>query len=112
MIKTEQEFIEKVSKFPFRFAKTYAKSAPHEYFICDYSDPIVKEVQELMRFVEDNGKPEMFYSKEYIVYYCPDGHKYWNVEKPEETNIINRNWDKLNADGTVDESETKAKLEK
>ena len=40
MIKTEQEFIEKVSKFPFRFAKTYAKSAPHEYFICDYSDPI------------------------------------------------------------------------
>ncbi len=73
------------------FAKTYAKTAPHEYVCRDYLDDSMKnEFVWFVEFIRKNGNPEKFFNSEYI-YFPIDGYKYWTMGNPiDETTIINR----------------------
>ena len=67
------------------FAKTYAKTAPHEYIVRDHLN---KKNQQLFdsfaEFIGNNGYRKKYYSK-YFTYLNIDDKKYWVME-----NIINR----------------------
>lgn len=77
-----------VSNEKWTFAKTYAKTWPHEYIVRGKVDEglFVK----LVEHVKANGYQGHFYKKE-ITYYDDDGLVYWTMGAPvEETTIINR----------------------
>ena len=78
------------------FAKTYAKTAPHEYIVKDdLQEDDRREFEEIVMFIREKGKTEEFEGKMHIYYYL-DGKKYWTMGAPlEETRILNR------ADSTV-----------
>jgi len=70
------------------FAKTYARTWPHEYLVRDRVDQglFVK----LVEHIRANGYQDYFYKKE-ITYYDEDGLVYWTMGAPvEETIIVNR----------------------
>jgi len=64
------------------FAKSYAKTWPHEYIIQEKVDNDL--FLELANFIDNNGYTDYFYKKE-IIYLEYDEHIYWHME-----NIINR----------------------
>ena len=80
-----QAFVEST---PWVFAKTYAKTWPHEYIVRDRVD---KELfLELARHIREHGYQGSFYQKP-ITYYDHEGRVYWTMGGPvEETIIINR----------------------
>ena len=64
------------------FAKTYAKTWPHEYIVMEKVD---KELfLKLAEFIDENGYDEYFYEKKQR-YFDFDGYSYWHMD-----NIINR----------------------
>jgi hypothetical protein len=70
------------------FAKTYARTWPHEYIVRDRVDEglFVK----LVEHIRGNGYQGYFYKKE-ITYYDEDGLVYWTMGAPvDETIIVNR----------------------
>ena len=74
------------------FAKTYAKTAPHEYLVLKTleSEEDRKMFFELARRIFDQGYMGQFWTKEYK-YYDMDGYKYWSMDRTvEETELINR----------------------
>ena len=73
------------------FAKTYAKTAPHEYVCRDYlDDSMKKEFVWFVKYIREHGQPENFFNAEYIYFYFGD-YKYWTMGNPiDETTIINR----------------------
>ena len=70
------------------FAKTYAKTWPHEYIVRESVD---KELfANLVEHIRANGYQGYFYTME-ITYYDEAGLVYWTMGAPvEETTIINR----------------------
>jgi hypothetical protein len=67
------------------FAKTYAKTAPHEYIL---EENYPEYFAEMKKLVEEEGKEENFtiHGKTYSVrYYKDDTHRYWVIE-----NVLNR----------------------
>ena len=64
------------------FAKTYAKTWPHEYIVQEKVDNEL--FLELAGFIDDNGYEDFFYDQK-NVYFDYDGYTYWHME-----NIINR----------------------
>ncbi len=86
-------FNEFISKETFINAKTYEKTAPHEYIVCkiDDSDPQRRsEFEWLVLFIRRNGYPKKFWSKEYT-YFDYEGYSYWTMGDPLETTwILNR----------------------
>jgi len=64
------------------FAKSYAKTWPHEYIIQEKVDNDL--FLELANFIDNNGYTDYFYKKE-MIYLEYDEHVYWHME-----NIINR----------------------
>jgi len=64
------------------FAKTYAKTWPHEYIVQDKVDNNL--FLALAKHVDSKGYKDNFYKKE-VVYFDHDGHTYWHM-----VNIINR----------------------
>jgi hypothetical protein len=70
------------------FAKTYAKTWPHEYLVKDRVD---RELfVELVSHIQEHGYAGKFYKKD-ITYFDQDGMVYWTMGAPlEETTIINR----------------------
>jgi hypothetical protein len=64
------------------FAKTYAKTWPHEYIVEEQVDGAL--YSELAKFIDANGYHEKFYNSDQI-YFDYDGRTYWHME-----NIINR----------------------
>lgn len=64
------------------FAKTYAKTWPHEYIVQEKVDSDL--FLQLAKHIDGNGKKEYFYSVE-MIYYEYDNKVYWHME-----NIINR----------------------
>lgn len=64
------------------FAKTYAKTYPHEYIVQEKVDNNL--YLQLAEYIDTNGYKEYFYSREQI-YLDFEGYTYWHME-----NIINR----------------------
>jgi hypothetical protein len=72
------------------FAKTYAKTAPHEYAVREKYPCLEDEFVYFVKFIREHGYTEEFWSKTYI-YYDVGTYKYWTMGNPiDETTIINR----------------------
>jgi len=70
------------------FAKTYAKTWPHEYIVRDQVDESL--FVDMVQHIRANGYVGKFY-KMGITYFDEDGMVYWTMGDPIETeNIINR----------------------
>lgn len=70
------------------FAKTYAKTWPHEYVVRDKVDE--KGFLDFVRHIRAHGYVGKFYKKD-ITYFDDSGMVYWTMGAPvEETTIINR----------------------
>ncbi len=70
------------------FAKTYAKTWPHEYIVKDKVDK--KLFLKLVKHIRTHGYIGKFYKKD-IVYFDDQNMVYWTMGAPiEETTIINR----------------------
>jgi hypothetical protein len=85
---------EKVEKFidsaDWVFAKTYAKTAPHEYAVRDKNPHLEDEFVYFVKFIRKHGYEEMFWNKPYTRYNVGK-YKYWTMGNPiDETTIINR----------------------
>jgi hypothetical protein len=77
-----------VSEESWTFAKTYARTWPHEYLVRGRVDEAL--FVELVKHIRTNGYLGRFYSKE-ITYFDEDGLVYWAMGAPiEETTIVNR----------------------
>ncbi|MDD4832005.1 MAG: hypothetical protein PHR09_04065 [Bacilli bacterium] len=108
VINNKEEFEDIVSKYTFRYAKTYSNRAPHEYVIVEYTSEYLDEIRALNRYIEEHyDEIEIFWNKEYKVIFV-NNHKYWSVEDYNITNILNRNWDYKNEDGTTNKSITES----
>ena len=64
------------------FAKTYAKTWPHEYIVQEKVDNDL--FLELANYIDKNGYPENFYN-DIVIYFDYNTHIYWHMG-----NIINR----------------------
>lgn len=70
------------------FAKTYAKTWPHEYIVRDRVDAALFE--RFVRHIREHGYEGRFYRMK-ITYFEEDGLTYWTMGAPlEETTVINR----------------------
>ncbi len=85
---------EKIEKFidsaDWVFAKTYAKTAPHEYAVRKKNPHLEDEFVYFVKFIREHGYEEIFWGKPYTRY---DVGKWkdWTMGNPiEETTIINR----------------------
>jgi hypothetical protein len=74
-----KQFIERT---PWTFARTYAKTWPHEYIVREKVDDEL--FLQLASFIDANGYPSHFY-KTIQTYFDYDGRTYWHMG-----NIINR----------------------
>lgn len=105
-IKDSFEFIKVANELEYRYAKTYGKTNPHEY--CWSEEPkILEKIRALNKYIQEHGEKEMFYRTEFDVYFA-DGHKYWSMDYWANTQILNRNWDYKNEDGTINKSKTES----
>jgi len=108
IIKNKNEFANAVKDWEFIYAKTYTDRAPHEYVILKDDDERLETIRALNRFIEENyDEIEIFWNKEWKVLFV-ENHKYWQVEDWSITNILNRNWDFKNDDGTTNTSVTES----
>lgn len=106
-IRDKFEFLQVANSLEFRFAKTCSKTNPHEY--CWAESPVILEkVQALNKFIQENGEKEKYFGDTYDVYFV-DGHKYWSMDYWANTQVLNRNWDFKNEDGTINKSRTEEK---
>lgn len=93
--------------FTFRYAKTYTNFAPHKYDIAEEETPEIEIIRALNKYIQDNAEIEIFAGKEYQVIFIGK-NKYWSMEHWSETNILNRNWDYKNLNGTINKSITES----
>ena len=77
-----------VDETSWTFAKTYAKTWPHEYIVRDRVD---KELfLSVVQHIREHGYEGNFYHKP-ITYFDEDGRVYWTMGAPiAETTIVNR----------------------
>jgi hypothetical protein len=88
MINLPKTLLSFVDNSDWVFAKTYAKTWPHEYIVRDQvaEDRFV----ELVRHIRDHGYLGKFYAKD-ITYLDCSNLVYWTMGEPiEETTVINR----------------------
>lgn len=74
------------------FAKTYAKTAPHEYVVKTKlpTEEMKKEFEWMVMLIRERGYEAEFWGKVHT-YLDIDGKKYWTMGEPvEETIILNR----------------------
>lgn len=71
-----------IEETPWIFAKTYAKTWPHEYIVQEKVDNDL--YLKLAEYIDTYGHEEYFYTKK-MTYFNYDGNVYWHME-----NIINR----------------------
>jgi hypothetical protein len=87
-----KEFAQEVKLFiaeqDWIFAKTYAKTWPHEYLVREKVDEVL--FVKMVEHIRANGYVGKFYKMD-ITYFDEDGMVYWTMGDPIETeNIINR----------------------
>lgn len=66
-----------IAKQKFKFAKTYAKTYPHEYFMGNENAELYTA---LLNEIKDNGYTKNFYNTPFR-YVDIDGYKYWHHGK-------------------------------
>lgn len=77
-----------VTETSWTFAKTYAKTWPHEYIVRDRVDEEL--FLSLVRHIREHGYEGKFYHKP-ITYFDEDGRVYWTMGAPiKETTVVNR----------------------
>ena len=87
---TEQQAREYIATVRWQWAKTYAKSWPHEYTVRKWRPELDQEFVAFARYVREHGRPEPFLDRTHIYLYL-EGHKYWTMGAPvDETTVINR----------------------
>ena len=77
-----------ISKQKWIFAKTYAKTAPHEYIMVFPNSPYKKEAQGFYYLIQEYGYAKKFYNKKFR-YLNIDGYKYWPMISKDG---FNRDW--------------------
>ena len=111
-IKNKSDFEKIVNTLEFRYAKTYSNYAPHEYVFEKEEGAKLEVIRQLNRFIQENyDEIELFAKKEYKVLFVGK-HKYWSVNSWKIANILNRNWDFKNEDGTTTTSITQSYMRK
>lgn len=88
---SRQDILDWIDNKKWTNAKTYEKTAPHEYLWRDSlkGDDLVK-YKFLCKIIEQEGRLERFYSVWFKYWYYGE-HKYWVMgEKDDKTQIINR----------------------
>jgi hypothetical protein len=84
-----------IASVRWKFAKSYAKTAPHEYTVRNWDDGEWTEEQDrdfvrAVEIIRKYGYPERYWSKIHW-YFAIDGLKYWTMGYPLDiTKIINR----------------------
>lgn len=112
VINNKSQFKDAISQFSFRYAKTYTNKAPHEYIVVEYDSKEIELIRALNKFIQENpDEIEIFWNKEYPVLFV-EGYKYWTIEDSNITNILNRNRDFKNEDGTTNKSVTESHMGK
>lgn len=88
---TEADFRNFVSSFNWTFAKTYAKTAPHEYIVLGKVGLEHKaEFIRVAQFIRDAGFKAFYYRRSGF-YYILDDNYYWTMDdNVEDTDLINR----------------------
>jgi len=76
-----QDLFRRVESQIWKFAKTYAQTAPHEYIVDEWN---IKLFREICHLIDTQGYEEKFYDKPFR-YYNIGEYKYWYCE-----NILNR----------------------
>jgi len=98
-----------VNSCDWTFAKTYAKTWPHEYIVRDRVDEGL--FVSLVRHIREHGYRGWFYRKP-ITYFDEYGMVYWTMGAPiEETTVVNRSTKEQSYEyrlkhGTLPESKT------
>ena len=111
-INNKADFEKIVSTLKFRYAKTYSNYAPHEYALEKEEGEKLEVIRQLNRFIQENyDEIEIFAKKEYKVLFVGK-YKYWAVNSWKVANILNRNWDFKNEDGTTNTSITQSYMGK
>ena len=111
-INNKADFEKIVNTLKFRYAKTYSNYAPHEYVFEKEEGEKLEVIRQLNRFIQENyDEIEIFAKKEYKVLFVGK-YKYWAVNSWKVANILNRNWDFKNEDGTTNTSITQSYMRK
>lgn len=111
-INNKADFEKIVNTLKFRYAKTYSNYAPHEYVLEKEEGAKLEVIRQLNRFIQENyDEIEIFAKKEYKVLFV-GRYKYWAVNSWKIANILNRNWDFKNEDGTTNTSITQSYMGK
>ena len=111
-INNKADFEKIVTTLNFRYAKTYSNYAPHEYALEKEEGEKLEVIRQLNRFIQENyDEIEIFAKKEYKVLFVGK-YKYWAVNSWKIANILNRNWDFKNEDGTTNTSITQSYMGK
>lgn len=77
-----------ISNENWTFAKTYAKTWPHEYLVRDRVDEDL--FVDMVTHIRTHGYQGTFYRRK-ITYFDEAGHVYWTMGEPlDECKIINR----------------------
>ena len=88
MAELPEELSDFIASQKWIFAKTYAKTWPHEYIVREQVDEEL--FLQLVRHIREHGYEGHFYRKK-ITYFDADGMVYWTMGAPiNETTIINR----------------------
>ena len=88
MINLPKTLLSFVDNSPWIFAKTYAKTWPHEYIVREQVDE--DRFVELVRHIRNHGYLGKFYVKD-ITYLDCSNLVYWTMGEPiEKTTVINR----------------------
>ena len=111
-INNKADFEKIVNTLKFRYAKTYSNYAPHEYVFEKEEGEKLEVIRQLNRFIQENyDEIEIFAKKKYKVLFVGK-YKYWAVNSWKVANILNRNWDFKNEDGTTNTSITQSYMRK
>ncbi len=87
---SEKQFQTWVDSVHWKFSKTYAKHAPHEYTVTEWKPELGKTFTALAHFICERGQIDLYHGHPFTVYYL-NGWKYWICDKdPDDATLINR----------------------
>jgi hypothetical protein len=85
-----------------KFAKSYGKTAPHEYTVKEWEPEMENEFERFVTIIRTYGYPEKYWSKIHW-YFEVDGLKYWTMGFPLDITIIINRADVKTTYGNQDE---------
>lgn len=84
------DFHNYIQKVRWQNAKTYEKTAPHEYTIRWWRKELDNDFINAVLFIRKHGVKESFFGKTFIYFYYEE-HKYWTMGDPLDTTwVLNR----------------------